>query len=138
MLLITRATASQEDHAMRYRLTILCATATLAIGASTGHASDNDTRLEVSPRVSAAPATLNVRAFVAPEAGNRAIQIVADSGSFYRSSLIQLEGADAASVTETTIKNLPGGEYTVVLVLHGADGKRTIDRRRVVVTPTGF
>jgi len=123
---------------MRFHLTILCATAALTIGASTGHARDNETRLEVWPPVSAAPATLNVHAFVRPDDGNRAIQIVADSGSYYRSSLIQLEGADAASVTETTLKNLPGGEYLIVAVLFDADGKRTIDRRRVVVTPTGF
>lgn len=123
---------------MRLHLTILCATAALMIGASTGHARDNKLRLEVSPHVSAAPATLNVRAFVRPEDGNRAIQIVADSGSFYRSSLIQLEGADAASVTETMIKNLPGGDYEIVAVLFDANGKRTIDRHRVVVTPTGY
>jgi hypothetical protein len=118
---------------MRFHVALLCAATILTVGASTGQA-DDEASLDVFPRVTMAPATLKVRAFVPPDAANRALRIVADSGNFYRSSLIQLDGADAASVTETTLKNLPGGDYEIVAVLHDTTGARTIDRRRVIVT----
>jgi len=74
---------------------------------------------------------------VKPDAANRALEIVADSGQFYRSSRLSLDGANAAEITETTFKNLPGGEYEVSVMLVGADGTRSWDRRSVQVTSSG-
>ena len=39
--------------------------------------------------------------------------------------MVPLDGANAALVTETTLKNLPGGEYDVTVVLVDANGRRT-------------
>jgi hypothetical protein len=33
-----------------------------------------------------------------------------------------------------TFKNLPGGEYDVTVALVAADGRRTLERRQVMVT----
>jgi hypothetical protein len=104
------------------------------IGVASGDATESRLRIDVAPRVSAAPAVVRIRAIVTPDAANRALQIVADSGTFYRSSLVPLDGANAAPVTETMLKNLPGGEYEVSVTLVEANGRRTVDRRQIMVT----
>jgi hypothetical protein len=104
------------------------------IGVGSSDATDTQLRIDVSPRVSSAPAVVRVRATVTPSEENRALQIVADSGEYYRSSLVPLDGAFAASITETTFKNLPGGEYEVTVALVDARGIRKMDRRQIVVT----
>ena len=119
---------------MRIRHTILAMIVGVTLCAATGDATENRLRIDVTPRVSSAPATVRVRAIVAPSAENRALQVAADSGDFYRSSYVPLAGADAASVTETTLKNLPGGEYEVSVTLIDAQGRQTIERRMIVVT----
>jgi hypothetical protein len=119
---------------MRLRNTILLCVTLTAMSVGVGDARENRLRLDVFPRVSAAPAAVRIRVIVTPDATNRALQIVAESGSYYRSSMVPLDGANAASITEMTLKNLPGGEYDVVVVLVGIDGRRTSDRRQVTVT----
>jgi hypothetical protein len=106
----------------------------IALSAASGSATDNRLRIEVSPRVSAAPAVVTIRAIVAPDSANRALHIVVESRSYYRSSMVPLDGANAAAITETKLKNLPGGDYEVTVALVDAAGKRTVDRRELSVT----
>ena len=89
--------------------------------------------LRVTPNVSSAPSTVIVRATVARDAGNRWLLIEADSGSFYRSSQIPLDGDTAPLVTEVLFKSLPSGEYTVVAVLRNNMGEETVVRRTALV-----
>lgn len=89
--------------------------------------------LRVTPNVSAAPSTVIVKATVARDPGNRWLHIEADSGSFFRSSEIQLDGDAAPVVTELHLKGLPGGEYTVKAVLRDNLGTETVVRRTVLV-----
>jgi hypothetical protein len=117
------------------RIAVLIAVAT-TLGAASSHASDVRLRLEVTPRVSLAPAAVRVRVFVEPRAENRALHIVADSGEYYRSSVLPLDGANAAHITETTLKNLPSGESEISVVLVSSSGEQTIARRDVMVTST--
>ena len=119
---------------MKVSSIVLCVATMIVLGVASGDATESRLRIEVTPRVSAAPAVVRVRAIVTPDAENRALQIVADSGAFYRSSMVPLDGANAAAITETTLKNLPGGEYEVMVILVGADGRRTVDKRQVMVT----
>ena len=119
---------------MRLRNFTLFIAGVIVLGGPSGHAEESRLRIEVSPQVTAAPAAVTVRAFVTPDDENRALQIVADSGSFYRSSMVPLDGANAAFITEARFKNLPGGKYEVIVVLLSADGDRTVDRREVTVT----
>ena len=49
--------------------------------------------MKVSPEVAYAPADLVVQASIEASPDNRAIEVVVDSPDFYRSSLIELEGA---------------------------------------------
>jgi hypothetical protein len=76
--------------------------------------------MRVSPAVSMAPADLIVRMTIEANASNRAIQIIAESADFYRSSEIPLDGANAPRSTRFAFRSLPGGVYTVRAVLKGA------------------
>jgi hypothetical protein len=119
---------------MTLRTIALCSATITLLSVASGDATENRLRIDVSPRISTAPAAVRVRAFVTPNAANRALEVVADSDSFYRSSLVPLDGANAAAITETVFKNLPGGEYEVSVALVAADGGRTVDKREVKVT----
>ena len=119
---------------MRTRSIVLCVATITLLSVASGDATDNRLRIEVSPRISSAPAAVRIRAYVTPDSANRALQVVADSGSFYRSSLVPLDGANAALITETIFKDLPGGEYEVSVALVAANGGRTVDKREVKIT----
>jgi hypothetical protein len=123
---------------MRMRSTLVLIAATAVLGVAPGSAADDRLRIEVSPRISQAPAQVRIRAMVTPNAENRGLRIVADSGDFFRSSYLALDGADAALTTETSFKNLPGGEYEVTVMLIDAEGHQTnVDRRTIMVTSDG-
>jgi hypothetical protein len=94
--------------------------------------------LKVSPAVSFAPANLIVRATIVADADNRAVEIVAESADFYRSSQIQLEGDRAARTNMFEFRSLPPGTYEVRANLVGADGQsRAIVRQQVNVFASG-
>jgi hypothetical protein len=79
--------------------------------------------MRVSPAVSFAPANLVIRAVVAADDDNRALEIIAESDDFYRSSEIQLDGKKAPRTTMVYFRSLPGGAYQVRAMLKGADGR---------------
>lgn len=80
--------------------------------------------VRVNPAVALAPTTLAIRVSVAPQPENRALEIVVDSGDFYRLSRMQLEG-DKGPVTNTlNIGGVPAGDYEVTATVIGADGRR--------------
>jgi hypothetical protein len=98
----------------------------------------NPLTMTVSPVQSFAPTNLTIRVRVEPDADNRALEVVAESGEYYRSSLIQLDGADAPLTTSLEIRNLPGGSYDVRCVLFNAAGReRAAVRTQVIVLPSG-
>src|SRR2546427_2909142 len=78
--------------------------------------------LKVSPSVSFAPANLIVRAQIEADAQNRAVEIVAESPEFYRSSEIQLDGERAARTNTFEFRSLPSGTYEVRVTLRAGDG----------------
>jgi hypothetical protein len=87
--------------------------------------------MHVSPSVSMAPANVNVRAHVAPDADNRGIEFSADSEDFFRKSFVTLEGDKAPAITQLAFTGLPGGEYQVSVSLIGSRGVRATVTRRV-------
>lgn len=92
-------------------------------------------RMQVSPTVSRAPAVLTIRVTVEPSTQNRSLQIVAESGSFYRSSEIDLDGMNSTHLQVLEYRNLPAGVYQVTSVLMGSDGPRAKAVRLAKVEP---
>jgi len=94
--------------------------------------------MKVSPAIAFAPANLVVRTTIEADAGNRSIEIIAESPDFYRSSEIQLEGDKAARTTTFEFRSLPSGTYEVRAKLYGADGQaRAAVRQQVNVIASG-
>jgi hypothetical protein len=76
------------------------------------------------PSVAVEPAVLTVRNVIETAAENRALEIIAESPDYYRSSVIPLDGAKAPRLSVVEFKNLPTGTCDVTSVLLGADGQR--------------
>jgi hypothetical protein len=95
-----------------------------AVAATTSVGANESIAIRVSPSVSFAPANLTVRTIVDPDAANRAMEIVADSADFYRSSAVPLDGDHAPKTALFEFRSLPPGEYRVTAVVLGADGRR--------------
>jgi hypothetical protein len=90
--------------------------------------------MAVSPVQSFAPTNLTIRVHVEPDADNRTLEVVAESGEYYRSSRIQLDGADAPRTISLEIRNLPGGDYDVRSALINRVGReRAAVRTQIVV-----
>lgn len=107
-------------------------TATLPLGAG------EKMTLKVSPAVAFAPANLIVRATIIADADNRAVEIVAESADFYRSSMIELEGDKAARTNQFEFRSLPPGTYEVRAKLFGANGEsRALIRQQINVIASG-
>jgi hypothetical protein len=118
---------------MKGRFTLAAVTLIGLLAASGETGAREKLTLRVTPNVSNAPSTVIVKAIVAPDAGNRWLMIEADSGAFYRSSAIQMDGEKAPMLTEVMLKGLPSGEYTVTAVLKNAVGEETLARKTALV-----
>jgi len=94
--------------------------------------------LRVSPITAFAPATVRVHTIVEADAQNRAVEVVAESDNFYRSSEIPLEGELARRTTVLEFRSLPAGAYQVKATLLGMDRtERASVTREVSVLGTG-
>ena len=89
--------------------------------------------LRVTPNVSSAPSNVIVKATVAKDAANRWLHIEADSGVFFRSSSVELDGDKAPTITEIRLNNLPSGNYAVSAVLRNQQGEEITVRRTLIV-----
>lgn len=96
-------------------------------------------RLAVSPAVSMAPTNLFIRARIERNTDNRLLQIIAESGDFYRSSEMQLDGDHAPAIATFEFRGVPGGDYVVHGILTDAAGhRRAIAEQHVtVIAPLG-
>jgi len=119
---------------MKSQLTLAAVTIVGLLAASGPSVASAKLTLRVTPNVSAAPSTVVAQATVTRNAGNRSLHIEAESGTFYRSSEVQLDGDKAPLITEIRLNNLPGGEYTIKAVLRNNLGEQTIVRRTALVT----
>src|SRR5882672_9119342 len=127
--------ASCDGEAMKVRAIlfgVLLLTSTLPLGAG------ERMTLKVSPSVSFAPANLIVRTQIEADAQNRAVEIVAESPEFYRSSEIQLDGERAARTNTFEFRSLPPGTYEVKATLIGPGGSaRASVRQQINVIASG-
>jgi hypothetical protein len=88
--------------------------------------------------VAFAPANLIVRTRIEADAQNRAVEIVAESTEFYRSSEIQLDGENAPVTSTFEFRSLPPGTYEVKATLLGPGGAaRASVRQQINVISSG-
>ena len=113
------------------RLAILAAAGTcLLTGASTLDGNQPLT-LQVSPLTAPAPAFVSVRATVEASDDNRALEVIAQSPDFYRSSRVELQGRNAPRLAVFEYSSLPPGLYDITGVLVGTSGRRAAVSRLV-------
>jgi hypothetical protein len=95
-------------------------------------------KLDVSPMRSFAPSTLNVRVMIPAMPDHRQLEIIADSAGFYRSSFVQLEGANGPAVVSVQFRRVPGGDYTVAAIVRDGGGRQVaLTHREVTVFAPG-
>src|SRR5262245_28755440 len=102
----------------------------LAGALPTGAGAPDPVTLKATPAVAFAPATLVVRATITADARNRVIEVSADSGNFYRSSALELEGDRAPRTNIFEFRSLPPGDYEVRARLFGGDGRERAAARQ--------
>jgi hypothetical protein len=94
--------------------------------------------IAVSPRRSIGPTNLTVLLRVEPNAENRTLEVAADSGDFYRSSQIHLDGDRAARAVFVEFRGVPSGQYQVSGALFNSVGQRRgLARQEAVVLSSG-
>jgi hypothetical protein len=94
-------------------------------------------KLEVTPTQAFAPATVRISARIDPNEDNRLLAIAADAEEFYRSSEIQLNGAEAPKTIELRFPSLPAGDYEIAAALIDSSGHpRAIVRQTARILPT--
>ena len=104
----------------------------LLTGASTLNG-DQPLTLQVSPLTAPAPAFVSVRATVEASDDNRALEVIAQSPDFYRSSRVELQGRNAPRLAVFEYSSLPPGLYDITGVLVGTSGRRAAVSRLVRV-----
>jgi len=103
-----------------YRVWLAAALLTIAFPVDAGES----ITIAVSPRQSIGPTNLTVRLRVEPNADNKFLEVAADSGEFYRSSQIQLDGVRAAKTVFVEFRDVPSGNYQVSGALFNGVGHR--------------
>ena len=90
--------------------------------------------MTVSPLQSMAPTDLSIRLRVENIPDARSLKVVADSGTYLRSSEIELN-ADHPRTTLIEFKEVPGGNYNVLAVLVDGSGREIgrVQQQAVVV-----
>lgn len=82
--------------------------------------------VQASPSVSAEPGAVHLLIRLNRDSANRALMVEVDSPDLFRSSLIPLDGENAAAVHWVHLKSLPAGRYEVRVTLLLRDGESTV------------
>jgi hypothetical protein len=110
----------------------------LTLAATSAAGANQPLAIKVSPAISFAPANLVIRTSVDPDAGNRALEVAAESADFYRASTVTLDGDHAPKTAQFEFRGLPPGEYAISVAVSGADGRpRAISRGVAKVVESG-
>ena len=87
-----------------------------------------------APTMMVAPGRLVVETVVEPDSANRAIQVVAESADWYRSSEVQLDGDTAPRRNTFEFNGLPKGTYQIhAMLLDSVGQQRALVVRTLVV-----
>lgn len=101
-------------------------------------APEADLMMRLTPNIVLGPADVRAVVQVPRHADNRLLRIMIDSGAYYRSSDVQLDGAEAPLTHYFVWKDLPAGNYLVALELHGTIKLLKSTSRQLHVIGFGF
>ena len=79
------------------------------------------------------PGTIEFEILIHPTAQTEALRVVAESGTFYRSTTIGLDGEESQRLHAFEWHGFPAGEYDVVGELIGTSGRREVVVRGAVL-----
>ena len=105
-------------------LALVLAACNVAAARGAGRGEHGSAMLAVYPRVATAGSGVRVVVRTPPAAENRRLRVSVESGTYSRSSEIDLEGTDAAETYWFDLRGLPAGEYTVEATVFGTSGAR--------------
>ena len=125
---LDRGSPSGHEIAVTQSMSVRAWVCWLALMTTTVDGANQPVTMEISPAVSFAPASLIIRTRLEPHVNNRAMEVIAESADFYRSSAIELAGDRAPRTLTFEFRDLPPGEYEVTAAIIGTD-----DRRRALV-----
>jgi len=94
---------------------------------------DERLAIRVTPAIAPAPAFVVVRAVVAVDPDNRMLEVSAESGDFYASSQVPLDGERSPRTSEVRFAGLPSGVYRVSATLVGSQGPRAAASSSIIV-----
>ena len=123
-----RGSRSGHEIAVTKSMSVRAWVCLLALTTSTVDSANQPVTMQISPAVSFAAANLVIRTRLEPNVNNRAMEVIAESADFYRSSAIELAGDRAPRTLTFEFRGLPSGEYEVTAAVIGTD-----DRRRALV-----
>jgi hypothetical protein len=103
-----------------------------------GESAPPQVKIHVWPALSIEPANLLVQTIVERNPDNRLMRIIADSGMYFSSSEIQLEGDRSARVRSVVLRSLPAGDYEVRTEVFGFDGRIRARARATVIVSGRF
>ena len=89
--------------------------------------------LSATPMISFAPSTLRVKVQVPPESANRLLIITLDGEQFYRSSQVQLDGAEAPKTSWWDIPHVPQGDYELTARVYNDTAKLVSSAHTTVI-----
>jgi hypothetical protein len=109
-------------------------TAALLLSCAAALSANDPLSMADSPAQSFAPTNLTIRVHIEPDADNRALEIVVESAAYYRSSRVQMDGAEAPRTISIEFRNVPGGDSDVkgTLIDSAAKGRAAV-RQHVIV-----
>lgn len=90
--------------------------------------------LRVTPHVADAPANVFITVTVERDTDNRELVVEDDSGDYYRSSVVSLEGDKAARTHLLVFRGLPPGQHRISAAVRGTNGLRAVVSTSVTVT----
>jgi hypothetical protein len=87
--------------------------------------------LQISPKAALAGTYVLARIRVHPDIDNRLLRISVESPTYFRSSDVRLDGANAAITHVVPLRALPAGSYAVVAIVYGTKGERARSLQRL-------
>jgi hypothetical protein len=128
-----QARGSADSSLRRALLPLLIPMVIALVDTATPAAASDALEIQLSGHILPAPGALRVTIFVEKDDAHRWLRVVADSPQFFRSSVIQLDGARSPRTHYINYRNLPEGDYSIRVELQGARDTLAVEQQLATV-----